>query len=36
MTDMVPAEHADILRRAMGDHDRDMAAFYHALADMLE
>ena len=35
VTDLVPAEHAAILRRAMVDHDRDMAAFYNALADML-
>jgi hypothetical protein len=32
----VPAEHVPILRRAMQDHDRDMAAFYNRLADLLE
>ena len=36
VTAVVPAAHAAILRRAMGDHDRDFAAFYNALADMLE
>jgi hypothetical protein len=36
VTAMVPAAHAHILRRAMADHDRDFAAFYNALADMLE
>ena len=32
----VPAQHEEILRRAMIDHDRDFAVFYNALADMLE
>ena len=32
----VPAAHAGLLRRAMRDHDRDFAAFYHHLADLLE
>ncbi|GAB4824090.1 hypothetical protein N2152v2_011136 [Parachlorella kessleri] len=32
----VPAAHEPILRRAMLDHDRDFAAFYNTLADMLE
>jgi hypothetical protein len=36
VTALVPAAHTAILRRAMGDHDRDFAAFYNALADMLE
>jgi hypothetical protein len=36
VTALVPAAHAHILRRAMADHDRDFAAFYNALADMLE
>ena len=33
---LVPAAHEGILRRAMLDHDRDFAAFYNRLADMLE
>ncbi len=33
---MVPSEHVPILRRAMADHDRDFAAFYNAVADMIE
>ena len=36
VTAMVPAEHVAILKRAIGDHDRDFAAFYNRLADMLE
>lgn len=32
----VPAGQEPILRRAMLDHDRDFAAFYNKLADMLE
>ena len=32
----VPAEHMDILRQAMKDHDRDFAAFYNHVADLLE
>ncbi|CAL8465016.1 g4551 [Coccomyxa elongata] len=32
----VPAEMEGVLRRAMLDHDRDFAAFYNTLADMLE
>lgn len=36
VTSMVPAEHVGILRRAVGDHDRDFAAFYNALSDMLD
>eukprot|EP00887_Chlorella_sp_A99_P004680 scaffold4.g4680.t1 len=33
---LVPAAHEPVLRRAMLDHDRDMAAFYNHLADLLE
>ena len=32
----VPAAEEAVLRRAMLDHDRDMAAFYNHLADLLE
>ena len=32
----VPAAHVSLLRRAMRDHDRDFAAFYNHLADLLE
>ncbi len=32
----VPAEMEGVLQRAMLDHDRDFAAFYNTLADMLE
>lgn len=32
----VPAAAEPVLRRAMLDHDRDMAAFYNHLADLLE
>lgn len=32
----VPASHTEIVREAMKDHDRDFAAFYNALAKMLE
>ena len=32
----VPAEMEGVLQRAMLDHDRDFAAFYKTLADMLE
>jgi len=31
-----PAAHEGILRRAMLDHDRDFAAYYNHLADLLE
>lgn len=31
----VPKAHEGALRQAMLDHDRDFAAFYGALADML-
>ncbi|EFJ41282.1 hypothetical protein VOLCADRAFT_107753 [Volvox carteri f. nagariensis] len=33
---LTPADHTPILRRAMADHDRDFAAFYNRIADMLE
>ena len=33
---LVPAAHVPILRAAMADHDRDFAAFYSAIADMLQ
>lgn len=33
---MVPQEHVPVLRQAMADHDRDFAAFYNRIADMLE
>uniref|UniRef100_A0A061RDK2 Iron-containing redox enzyme family protein n=1 Tax=Tetraselmis sp. GSL018 TaxID=582737 RepID=A0A061RDK2_9CHLO len=33
---LVPSSHVGLLRQAMRDHDRDFAAFYNALADMLE
>lgn len=33
---MVPTEHIPTVRRAMADHDRDFAAFYNHVADMLE
>jgi hypothetical protein len=32
---LVPAAHEPIMRQAMADHDRDMAAFYNVVADML-
>lgn len=32
----VPAAEEGVLRRAIQDHDRDMAAFYNHLADLLE
>ncbi|KAG1660731.1 hypothetical protein FOA52_003040 [Chlamydomonas sp. UWO 241] len=32
----VPSEHAHVMRQAMRDHDRDMAAFYNHAADLLE
>ena len=32
----VPAGEEATLRRAMLDHDRDMAAFYNHLADLLQ
>lgn len=32
----VPAEHVACMRQAMQDHDRDFAAFYSALANMLQ
>lgn len=31
----VPAEQEAVLRRAIQDHDRDMAAFYNHLADLM-
>lgn len=31
-----PAAQEGVLRRAIRDHDRDMAAFYNHLADLLE
>lgn len=33
---LVPVTHEGVLGRAMRDHDRDFAAFYNKLADMLE
>ncbi len=33
---IVPAEHAPVLRAAMADHDRDFAAFYNSIAAMIE
>ncbi|GLC44659.1 hypothetical protein PLESTB_001330700 [Pleodorina starrii] len=33
---LVSSQHAPVLRRAMADHDRDFAAFYNAVAAMLE
>ncbi|KAI3438417.1 hypothetical protein D9Q98_000848 [Chlorella vulgaris] len=36
VTAFVPAAEEGVLRRAMMDHDRDMAAFYNHLADLLE
>ncbi|KAF8070855.1 hypothetical protein HT031_000936 [Scenedesmus sp. PABB004] len=33
---LVPREHVPLLRQAMADHDRDFAAFYNALAGMME
>uniref|UniRef100_A0A7S0WIL9 Uncharacterized protein n=1 Tax=Chlamydomonas leiostraca TaxID=1034604 RepID=A0A7S0WIL9_9CHLO len=32
----VPEAHVPVLRKAMRDHDRDMAAFYNHVASMLE
>lgn len=32
---LVPEAHEPLLRKAMRDHDAEMAAFYNALADML-
>jgi hypothetical protein len=32
---LVPQDHEAVLRRAVRDHDRDLAAFYNKLADML-
>eukprot|EP00775_Hariotina_reticulata_P005565 gene5565-5802_t len=32
---LVPTEHIPILRKAMADHDRDFAAFYNRMADLL-
>ena len=32
----VPEAHSPILAQAMRDHDRDMAAFYNKMADMIE
>jgi hypothetical protein len=32
---LVPAAHESIMRQALADHDRDMAAFYNHVADML-
>ncbi|MEW5296772.1 MAG: hypothetical protein WDW38_007586 [Sanguina aurantia] len=36
VVNFVEAEHMPILRKAMGDHDRDFAAFYNRIADLLE
>lgn len=36
MLNLVPSAAAPTLRRAMADHDRDFAAFYNHVADMLE
>jgi len=36
VTQLVPAQHVHLLERAIADHDRDFAAFYNTLADMLE
>lgn len=33
---LVPVSHERILRRAMQDHDRDFAAFYNEMANLLE
>ncbi|WIA11408.1 hypothetical protein OEZ85_011525 [Tetradesmus obliquus] len=33
---IVPTEHADILRAAMADHDRDFAVFYNRMAELME
>jgi hypothetical protein len=33
---LVPTSHTHILRAAMADHDRDFAAFYNAVADLLQ
>ncbi|PNH01422.1 hypothetical protein TSOC_012698 [Tetrabaena socialis] len=33
---LVPSAHLPILRAAMADHDRDFAAFYNHVADLLE
>jgi hypothetical protein len=33
---VVPEKHVDIVREAMIKHDKDLATFYNALADMLE
>ncbi|KXZ50812.1 hypothetical protein GPECTOR_15g498 [Gonium pectorale] len=33
---MVPSEHVPLLRSAMADHDRDFAAFYNHVADLIE
>ena len=30
-----PASHEDVVRRALKDHDRDFAAYYNHLADLL-
>lgn len=30
-----PEDHEGIMRKAMHDHDRDFAAFYNKIADML-
>lgn len=35
VTAVVPEAHAGIVRRAMRDHDRDFAAFYNAMADII-
>jgi hypothetical protein len=32
----VPEQHLPVMRQAMKDHDRDMAAFYNHVADLLE
>ena len=33
---IVPTEHASILRAAMADHDRDFAVFYNRMAELME
>ena len=35
-TSFVPSVLEGVLARAMGDHDRDFAAFYNYLAQLLE
>lgn len=33
---LVPREHIPLLSQAMADHDRDFAAFYNRLSELLE